>query len=139
MKKMLQIGSFLMLAGALAIAQPGTGMKNNGTKMPRYDVATETTFTGTVQEVLQPQSGRMTGTHLIVKTASGTLEVHLGPTSFVTGKGFNFAKDDSVQVVGSKVKVDGKDVVIAREVTREGKTLTLRDKAGRPLWARRTS
>jgi len=112
-------------------------MKRGGMKMTRYEVSTEATITGTVEDVLQPQQGRMMGTHLVVKTATETIEVHVGPSNFVSGKGFTFAKGDSVQVVGSKVTIEGKEALIAREVTRGGKTLTLRDKTGRPLWAGR--
>jgi len=112
-------------------------MKRGGMKMTRYEVSTEATITGTVEDVLQPQRGRMMGTHLVVKTSAETIEVHVGPSNFVSGKGFTFAKGDSVQVVGSKVTIEGKEALIAREVTRDGKTLTLRDETGRPLWAGR--
>ncbi len=105
--------------------------------MPHYDASTETNITGTVQDILHPQMGRMNGTHLLVKTETETIEVHVGPSNFVTNEGFTFAKGDSVQVLGSKVTMGGKEALIAREVTRDGKTLTLRDKTGRPLWAGR--
>jgi DNA/RNA endonuclease YhcR with UshA esterase domain len=118
-----------MRQGRMNVAQ---GMMS----MPRYDVASETTITGTVEDVLQPQMGRMMGTHLMVKTDAGTIEVHVGPANFVNREGFTFAKGDEVQVLGSKVTIGGKEALIARDVTKDGKTLTLRDKTGRPLWAR---
>ncbi len=116
---------------------PQGGMNGMNMKMMRYDASTETTITGTVQDVLHPQMGRMNGTHLLVKTETETIEAHVGPSDFVTGEGFSFAKGDSVQVLGSRVTIDGKAALIAREVTKDGKTLTLRDKTGRPLWAGR--
>jgi len=138
MNRMLKIGCLLAAACALALAQPPECcMKHGGMKMAPYEVSTEATITGTVEDVLQPQRGRMMGTHLVVKTSAETIEVHVGPSNFVSGKGFTFAKGDSVQVVGSKVTIEGKEALIAREVTRDGKTLTLRDKTGRPLWAGR--
>jgi len=138
MNRMLKIGCLLAAACALALAQPPECcMKHGGMKMAPYEVSTEATITGTVEDVLQPQRGRMMGTHLVVKTSAETIEVHVGPSNFVSGKGFTFAKGDSVQVVGSKVTIEGKEALIAREVTRGGKTLTLRDKTGRPLWAGR--
>ena len=94
-------------------------------KMVPYEVSSETTITGTVEDVLQPHMGRMMGTHLIVKTATETIEVHVGPSDFVTKEGFTFAKGDSIQVLGSKVTIDGKEALISREVTKDGKTLTL--------------
>ena len=40
-----------------------------------------------------------------------------------------------MEVTGSKVTVSGKEYVVAREVVKDGKTLTLRDKTGIPAWA----
>jgi len=138
MSRILKIGCLLAAACALALPQPPPGGIRHGMNMSmmRYDGSTETTITGTVEDVLHPQMGRMNGTHLLVKTETGTIEVHVGPSNFVTNAGFTFAKGDSIQVLGSKKTIDGKEAVIAREVTRDGKTLTLRDKTGRPLWAR---
>lgn len=137
MTGILKIAFLATAVCALAFAQPPAGGMKKGMRMPRYDASTEITVTGTVQDVLHPQMGRMEGTHLLLKTETETLEVHLGPSSFVSGKGFSFAKGDSVQVLGSKVTVGGNPAVLAREVTKDGKTLTLRDKTGRPLWAGR--
>lgn len=137
MNRILKIACLLAATGTLTLAQPPRSAVKMGhaMKMVPYDVSSETTITGSVQDVLQPIMGRMTGTHLIVKTETETIEVHVGPTDFVTNEGFAFAKGDSVQILGSKVNIDGKDALISREVTKNGKTLTLRDKSGRPLWA----
>ena len=75
------------------------------------------------------------GTHLTVKAGDETREVMLGPANFITGKGFAFAKGDSIEVTGSKITMGAMEFVIAREVVKDGKTLTLRDKTGTPQWA----
>jgi hypothetical protein len=72
---------------------------------------------------------------LIVKTDKETLEVHLGPTAFLEKEKFTFAKGDQIEVTGSKVKIEGADALIAREVKKGGKTLTLRDAQGVPAWS----
>ncbi len=72
-----------------------------------------------------------------MKTDAGTEDVRLGPAAFVQSKGFAFAAGDAVTVTGSKISVAGKAVVVAREVRKGGKVLTLRDENGRPLWAGR--
>jgi DNA/RNA endonuclease YhcR with UshA esterase domain len=56
------------------------------------------------------------------------MRAHLGPTNFLTQKGFTFAKGEQIEVTGSSVKYNGTDAVIAREVKKGDKTLTLRDK-----------
>jgi hypothetical protein len=45
-----------------------------------------------------------------------------------------FARGDKVEVVGSKVKFNGSDAIIARELTRGQDTFTFRDKDGKPVW-----
>jgi len=101
-----------------------------------YDPATETTFNGTVEETKAvPHGGMMAGMHLRVKVDDQVKEVMLGPSNFMITKGFTFAKGDSIEVTGSKVTMGGTEYIVAREVVKDGKTLTLRDKNGVPEWA----
>jgi hypothetical protein len=131
MKSILKFGSiFLVFTLAIAVAQP-----RRGRAKPLYNPATEKTISGEVQDVQQTQRGRVPGLHLTVKTDSETVDVRLGPATFVQNQGFTFAKGDKVEIVGSKVTVGGAEVLIAREVTKDGKKLTLRDASGRPMWS----
>jgi hypothetical protein len=100
-----------------------------------YNPDTETSIKGIVQEVKQATCGRMMGTHVVLKSGDESREVMLGPSTFITSKGFAFAKGDSLEVTGSKVTVNGINYIIAREVVKDGKTLTLRDKSGKPQWS----
>lgn len=120
----------LLLSAVLASAQGPRAHKNR-----MYDPATETRLKGSVEAVTQQASGQMMGTHITIKTADETREVMLGPAKFITGKGFAFAKGDAVEVVGSKITMGAMEFVIAREVFKDGKTLTLRDNTGTPQWA----
>jgi len=110
------------------------GMRRGG---GNYNPATETTLTGAVDEVknVPSQGPGAGGLHLIVKAASGAVEVHLGPAAFVTSKNMTFAKGDTVTVTGSKVTMSGQEVVIAREIKKGDQVLTLRDANGFPAWA----
>ena len=116
-----------------AHAQRGPGPGPQGRM---YDPATETTIKGTVEEV-RTVSGRhgWNGIHLMLKAEKKTLDVHLGPESFLKEKGFAFAKGDHVEVVGSKVSYGGGETIIAREVKKDGKTLVLRNAQGIPEWS----
>ena len=105
--------------------------------MPNYDKTTEAKISGTIEDVQQMPHGRMTGTHVMVKSGDNTVDAHLGPSDFIAAKGFTFAKGDAVDIVGSKVKMGGADALIVRQITKDGNTLTLRDPSGRPLWASR--
>lgn len=133
MKALLKFGS-VVVALSLAVAMAQQPRKGQGRN---YNPATEKTITGEVQDVQQTQRGRVPGMHLMVKTESETVDVRLGPSTFIENQGFTFAKGDKVEVIGSKVTVQGVEALIAREVTKDGKKLTLRDTTGRPLWAGR--
>jgi hypothetical protein len=131
------------------------------THMSMYDTQAEVTVTGTVQEVrtlggMMPGDGPvalhgmgrgmgMQGTHLILQTETGTLEVHLGPTAFlesekIIGSGSSdqpgpIAQGDTIEVVGSRMTIGGSRALIAREIRKGGQSWTLRDANGRPRWS----
>ena len=117
---------------AVAGQKPGAGVT-----VPKYDTAAETTFNGTVVDVIDrqcPMSGGL-GSHLMLKQADGsTIEVHLATTKFVKSFDLIFNKGDKVEVVGVKVQFEGKDTIFAREVTRGSETFVFRDKNGVPIW-----
>jgi hypothetical protein len=98
-------------------------------------------MTGTVDSVEQiagRSGGRgrrgLGGTHLTLKTKAETLEVHLGPTAFLSEKKVAIDKGDTLVITGSRVTVDGENVFIAKEVKKGDSTWTLRDASGLPLW-----
>jgi hypothetical protein len=122
---------FLLVAFTSSVcAQRGAGMR-----MPRYDPKAEATLSGTIDDI-RALAGRYraTGTHLILKTDSGTIEVHVGPSAYIEKQQFSFAKGDHIEVLGSQVKIGGKDALLAREITKDGKKLVLRDQGGVPVW-----
>jgi hypothetical protein len=129
----MNLAAGLLLAGAVVAPAQGPNARN----MRMYNPATETTLRGTVEAVTQPERGQMMGTHLTIKAGDETREVMLGPSVFISRKGFSFAKGDSIEVTGSRVTMGVMEFVIAREVVKDSKTLTLRDKTGKPEWAER--
>ena len=134
----LLIGTMLVVLGAMrAYAQSGPGQMTGCPGCPMYDPKAEATITGTIQEVKEvPGLGRGMGTHLTIKAGNDPYDVHVGPTWYLTQEKFAFAKGDQVEVIGSRVKYQGADVVIARQIKKDGGTLTLRDSQGVPLWSR---
>lgn len=127
---------FVFLIASLALAQGmGTG-KGRGSRSSNYDPKTETTVTGVVEEVKQNTGPRgNTGTHAAVKTQNGVVDVHVGPTAFLSKQGLALAKGDPIEITGSKVTVDSKEAFIAREVKKDSKTFVLRDSVGKPMWS----
>jgi hypothetical protein len=62
------------------------------------------------------------------------VDVYLCPQSFLGDMGMTFSKGDEIALTGSKVKQEGADLILAREVVKGTDTLLLRDEKGRPIW-----
>lgn len=125
---------FLIASIGYAFGQASQGMPRG------YDPATETTVTGTVEQVTHlPGNNGMVGTHVELKTEAGVFDVHVGPESYITKQGFSFEKGDTLTVTGSKQDLGGKDSIIAKEIKKGDKVLTLRSASGIPQWSRRVA
>ena len=126
------LGFALIVAPLFAIAQ-----QKPGSAVPKYNLATEVTLKGTVEQASNhecPVSKGM-GAHVILKTEDGkTIEVHLSPTKFIKIYDLVFIKGDQIVVTGSKVQLDDVDTILAREVKRGNDTFTFRDEKGKPVW-----
>lgn len=100
-----------------------------------YDAATETKLKGTVEELkLEPPTGGKPVAYLVIKSGEDKVKVFLGPKSFLDEMSITFVGGEDVQVTGCKVKQDGTDVILAREVVKSGDTVTLRFSDGKPAW-----
>jgi len=105
------------------------------TGSPKYDVAAEAKLKVTVQDLKLPAKGNEKDVaHLLVKSGDDSIDIYLCPKSFLDDMGATFAKGDEITVTGSKIKQDGGDLVLAREVVKGTDTLMLRDDKGKPVW-----
>jgi hypothetical protein len=106
---------------------------------PQYDKATETTIKGTVGGLkLVPPTGAKSIAYLVTKTGpdkeKDTVEIFLCPKSFLDQMGISFKADEAIEITGSKVKQSGADLILAREMQKNGETLTFRFPDGKPAW-----
>ena len=102
---------------------------------PKYDPATETKMKGVVEELKLPPKGQeKEAAHLLMKSGEDTIDIYLCPKSFMDDMGVTFIKGDEIAFTGSKVKQDGADLMLAREVKKGQDTLVLRDDKGNPVW-----
>lgn len=128
----------LSLAVIIAFAQRQQGqMQSQMHGRLRYDPATEVTLQGTLTKV-ETQQGLMgwNGTHLLVSFDAETLAVHVGPSNYLAQQEFSFAAGDQIEVTGSRVKFEGSDILIARQIKKGSQVLTLRNSKGIPVWSR---
>jgi len=103
---------------------------------PTYNAAAETSLTGVVQETKEfycPLADDQ-GMHLLLRTAQGNVLVHVAPARFLRTQGIHFNPQDQVEVIGTRVRFQGQDAMLAREITRGSEVLIFRDHQGHPLW-----
>ena len=103
---------------------------------PKYDLTSESKFKVTVQDLKLPAKGsEKEPAHLLVTSGQDTIDVYLCPKAFLDDMGASFTKGDEITVTGSKIKQNGTDLVLAREVVKGPDTLMLRDEKGKPVWS----
>lgn len=98
-----------------------------------YSPSNEIVLKGVVQEISDftcPVSEGEMGTHLLLMTADGLWQVHLAPGRIMRNQKFRFAPGDQISVLGAKVRINHKNGVIAREITRGNETFLIRDPQG---------
>jgi hypothetical protein len=119
------LAAFVMMGTSSLLAQK-TG--------PKYDFTNEVKLKGTIDEI-KMVPGEFEGVHVMLKTATETILVHLAPGGFLKMLEFNVAKGDALEVTGCKITGEMGPEVLAREVVSGNNSLTLRDKKGSPAWA----
>lgn len=81
-----------------------------------------------------PESdGKEVGAKLRLETASGILNVHVGPMWFTTVKDEAPKIGEPITVVGIRMSLDKKSDLVAREVQINGKKFTVWEREGRNL------
>ncbi len=94
--------------------------------------ATAVTVDGFIHEVVaEHASGRAQGTHLMVDSLTKTVDVNAGPWLSPEMKAQMIA-GASVHVTGLSQAVNGKEYVLAQQITVNGQTFTIRNANGIP-------
>jgi hypothetical protein len=133
----IKVGVILTVASLVALTAGdlfAQGPGGRGRGPGNYSVAAEMTVNGTVED-LKP--GPRQGMHVMLKTSDATLELALGPSWFQTEKKYELAKGDQITVIGAKSQVDGREVLLVREIKKGSDTMTFRDAKGFPMWSGR--
>lgn len=136
-KLSLALATTLLLSGA-AFAQDG--WEKDSAYNKKFDQKTVQTITGKVVKVDRtavPMKGMSPGFSAVIKTDKGEeVQVQVGPvwfTSFYKQK-WDVKAGDAVSVTGSRVKLDGKDIIMASHGEKGKLKMTVRGKTGLPLW-----
>jgi hypothetical protein len=132
---------FRVVLPLLLLVTPGLPQKTQpkDSSLPKYDLHAEMKTEGVIDEVnLLSVGTRKDFTELIIKNGNDKIHIYVCPQPFEEEMGISFSKGDQVAVTGSKVKHEGADVILARELVKGTDTLQFRDAKGTPVWDART-
>jgi hypothetical protein len=136
-RPVLGLGSLALLAVVLSAVPTSAQWTSAGARPVgpmAYDVAKETTITGTVSSVLaKPAAGMLMGSHLLLTSASGNVDASLGLFG-LRGKGaLSVQSGQAVAITGVMKTVNGKQVFMARTVKVGGQVYAIRNEHGIPV------
>jgi len=94
-----------------------------------YAASRETVVQGTVVK-FEESSKAPIGAHAQVQTASGIIDVHLGPSSYLRSNHFSLASGDVVRITGERATTRQGGVLLARTVQRGSDTIVVRSARG---------
>jgi hypothetical protein len=129
--------------------EPGTGMGPGKSRMGmgrsgaevmftrHYDPKTVTTVKGGVESLGSMPPGSQAPAAMrsaVLKTEEGDITVYLGPDWYLDQQKISLKVGDKLEVTGSKITLAENPCVIAKDLKVDGKTITLRDDKGVPVW-----
>jgi len=97
----------------------------------KYDLSKEVTLEGTIQSLVRkPVAGAIPGAHLIVSTAQGMVDAHIGDRVIAGPNAASFAVGQAVKLVGIMTEFNQQGVLLVRAIQTENRTITVRNEHG---------
>jgi hypothetical protein len=100
----------------------------------QYQVGREVTLVGIVSSVVENSKTGPLGTHVVVQSASGLVDVHVGSAKYLTMNKLDLKSGDSVRILGENFTVGSDTVFYARIVQDGTAAVAVRSPKGMPLW-----
>ena len=123
------------LAGALVL--PGIASAQQKTAVIQtnraYDVSREVTVQGTVSSFTESASAPPLGAHVVVQSASGPVDVHLGDAKLLQARHITLSAGDTVRIIGENLPYGNGTQFFARILQKGTQAVTLRGMHGLPV------
>lgn len=129
----LALGIALTLCSSANAQQLADRPRQAAARSLAYDATQETVMEGTVLSYSGDSATPPIGAHLLLQTANGPVDVHLGGASYLQANHFSLAEGDSVRVVGVNSVTRQGAVFFVRVIQKGGQSLILRTAKGTPL------
>lgn len=99
-----------------------------------YDPARETNLVGTVSSFTANSETGPVGAHVVVQTASGVVDVHVGSAQFLELGHLTLNTGDSVRIIGESFTNGKSTTFLARIIQKGTVAVAVRSPRGIPLW-----
>lgn len=103
-------------------------------KETKYDPAMKADVQGTIAKVVRVKYFGECHLLAIVSTPNGETLVSIAPVSFLDENGITINEGDKIQISGSQVRINGRNSMMAATITKDGRTVDLRDASGQKKW-----
>lgn len=127
----------LIVAGASAsAARAQEAASTHGTKntmVSAYDLSKEVKVEGTIEKIDGFGPNGPIGTHILIQTATGTVDAHLGFGAAANPQYLGISVGQKVAVVGMMQTVGNSAVLMARILTTPSRIVVLRNEHGIPV------
>jgi hypothetical protein len=126
----------LTLSGMFAAplkAQTASSHPTTNTMVPAYDLSKEVKVEGTIEKIDGFGTSGPIGTHILIETAAGSVDAHLGFGSAVSAKRLGISVGQNVTVIGMMETVGNSSVLMARILTTPSHIFVLRNEHGIPI------
>lgn len=114
-------------------AQTASSRPTTNTMVPAYDISKEVKVQGVIEKINGFGSSGPIGTHILIQTASGVVDAHLGFGSAVSSKNLGISVGQNVAIIGMMQKVGSSSVLMARILTTPSRVVVLRNEHGIPI------
>jgi hypothetical protein len=127
-----------VLAAGLLCAAPAraqnaassTGTSESTSNSPSYDSTREIKVEGAIVKIDTTSANAPLGTHILVQTAQGLVDAHLGFGPAAKPDYLGIAEGQSVTIVGMMEDVGGNSILLTRILTTPSRIFLLRNERG---------
>ena len=134
--KIRTIKIVFLFAGALSLCLSAAAQQSHLPDLRRlqtYDVSREVSIQGVVIKYEPASSVAPIGAHLLLQTASGSLQVHLGNAKLLQASHFDLNPGDNVRIVGETLALGDGTFFAARILQKGTQAVAVRNAKGFPL------
>jgi hypothetical protein len=129
--KFVSLSAAVCLLGSAAFSQqPHSGVSSGKTPPGAYNIANDVSLQGTVLKYTENSAAPPIGTHVLVQTPSGNVDVHLGDARLLHLAKLTITPGSNIRFVGQMNTAGSKQIFLPRLVQVGSQVLAVRSERG---------